>query len=329
MNTAVTRVQMRILALVPGGIGDQILFFPTIDNLKGRYPDAEIDVVVEPRSTAAYRVSKSVNKVIPFDFKDTNGPADWGNFLGILRDREYDVAMSLGRRLGVSFLLWLTGIPIRVGFDAGASKLFLSNPVALNLDQYAAGMYHDLVKGLGVVDPCPALAINVPKVDIDWAEAEQQRLGIKDSGYVLIHGGASKLSQKLGFDKIYPAKQWQQIVKDLQVRQPQIPVVIIQGPDDQDLIASMLAVCPDLKVISPTDIGKLAATIAGANLMLCTDSGPMHLAIAVGTYTIALFGSTDPAKLLPNNGRSIAVKSRTGKIADIPPSDILEKIWKG
>ena len=114
---------MRILALVPGGIGDQILFFPTIDNLKGRYPEAEIDVVVEPRSTAAYRVSKSVDKVISFDFKDVNGPADWGNLLGILRDREYDVAMSLGRRFGVGFLLWLTGIPVRIGFDTGVSKL--------------------------------------------------------------------------------------------------------------------------------------------------------------------------------------------------------------
>lgn len=320
---------MRILALVPGGIGDQILFFPTIDNLKGRYPDAEIDVVVEPRSTAAYRVSKSVHKVIPFDFKDTNGPADWGNLLGIIRDREYDVAMSLGRRFGVGLLLWLTGIPVRIGFDVGASKLFLSNPVSLNLNQYAASMFHDLVTGLGITDPCPAVSINVPKADIDWAEAEQQRLGIKDSGYVLIHGGETKPDPTLGIDRIYPVKQWQQIVKDLQTRQPDIPVAIVQGSDDREFIESLLTLCPALKVISPTDIGKLAATIAGANLMLCTNGGPMQLAVAVGTYTIALFGPSDPAKLLPDNSRSIAVKSRTGNIADIPPSDILEKIWKG
>jgi ADP-heptose:LPS heptosyltransferase len=55
----------------------------------------------------------------------------------------------------------------------------------------------------------------------------------------------------------------------------------------------------------------------------------MHLAVAVGTYTIALFGPSDPNKLLPKNGRSVSIKSRTGKIADIPPSDVLEKIWKG
>jgi ADP-heptose:LPS heptosyltransferase len=320
---------MRILALVPGGIGDQILFFPTLDDLRGRYPEAEIDVVVEPRSTAAYRVSKSVNKVIPFDFKDVNAPADWGNFLGSIRDREYDVAMSLGRRFGVGFLLWLTGIPTRIGYSTGFGKVFLSNPVTLDLNQYAAHMYHDLVKGLGIDSPCPDLSVNVPKKDIEWAEAEQGRLGIKESGYVLIHAGSSKLARKLGFDKIYPTKQWQQIIKDLQTRQPNLPVVLIKGPDDEDLVEAVLSVCPTVKVISPTDIGKLAATIAGANLMLCTDSGPMHLSVAVGTYTIALFGPTDPTKLLPNNGRSIAIQSRTGKIADIPPSDVLEKIWKG
>jgi ADP-heptose:LPS heptosyltransferase len=320
---------MRILALVPGGIGDQILFFPTLDDLRGRYPEAEIDVVVEPRSTAAYRVSKSVDRVIPFDFKDTNAPADWGNLLGIIRDREYDVAMSLGRRLGVGFLLWLTGIPTRIGYAAGVGKIFLSNPIPLNRNQYAAHMYHDLVKGLGINAPCPDLGVNVPKSDLEWALAEQQRLGIKDSGYVLIHAGSSKLAQTLGLDKIYPIKQWQQVIKDLQSRQPNLPVVLIKGPDDGDLIESLLSLCPDVKVISTLDIGKLAATIAGANLMLCTDSGPMHLAVAVGTYTIALFGPTDAKKLLPNNGRSIAIQSRTGKIADIPPSDILEKIWNG
>jgi ADP-heptose:LPS heptosyltransferase len=320
---------MRILALVPGGIGDQILFFPTLDNLRGHYPEAEIDVVVEPRSTAAYRVSKSVSKVIPFDFKDANGPADWGNLLGVIRDKEYDVAMSLGRRFGVGFLLWLTGIPTRIGYATGAGKFFLSDPVELNQDRYAAVMFHDLVAGLGITDACPDLAISVPKTDIAWAEAEQQRLGIADSGYVLIHGGAGKLSETWGIDRIYPVKQWQQIVKDLQTRKPELPVVLIKDLDDGAFADMLLQTCPDAKVIAPTDIGKLAATIAGANLMLCTNSAPMHLAVAVGTYTIALFGPSDPQKLLPNNGRSIAIKSRSGQIADIPPSDVLERIWKG
>lgn len=90
---------MRVVALVPGGIGDQILFFPTLDDLKRYYPNAQIDVVVEPRSKAAYRVSKSVENVLTFDFKDRNSLADWANVVGMIREHEYDVAIALGAKL--------------------------------------------------------------------------------------------------------------------------------------------------------------------------------------------------------------------------------------
>merc|ERR1712020_837598 len=102
---------MRILALVPGGIGDQILFFPTLDDLKQSYRESQIDVIVEPRSKGAYQVCKSVRDVLTYDFKDANSLADWGNLLGIMRDREYEAVISLGQRWTVGLLLWLTGIP--------------------------------------------------------------------------------------------------------------------------------------------------------------------------------------------------------------------------
>ncbi|KAB8318770.1 glycosyltransferase family 9 protein [Tolypothrix campylonemoides VB511288] len=319
---------MRIVALVPGGIGDQILFFPTLDDLKRYYPNAQVDVVVEPRSKAAYRVSKSVNEVLAFDYKDRNSMADWGNLVGTIRDREYDIAIALGQSALVGLLLWLTGIPTRVGYRSKGA-VFLTNPVPLRTNQYAASMYHDLLQGLGINSPCPELAINVPKLDIDCATAEQQRLGIKETGYILIHGGSSKLAQTKGLDKIYPVRNWQQIIQDIQQKQPEMPVVVIQGPEDEEFVRTLKESTPNIKVTSPDDIGKLAAMIAGANLMLCTDSAPMHLSVAVQTYTIALFGPTDPAKLLPRSDKFLAIKSPTGKMADIAPNTVLEKIWGG
>ncbi len=316
---------MRILAFVPGGIGDQILFFPTIEDLKHTYPNAQIDVVVEPRSTAAYQVCKSFPQVIPFDFKDANGPADWGNLLGIIRDKEYDAVLSLGQRFGIGFFLWLTGIPKRIGYSVGAGRMFLSDPVLLEPNQYAAQMYHDLVKGLGIDRPCPALSINVPKADIAWAEQQLQDLGISD--YILIHGGASQLSPKLGIDNFYPANQWQRVVDGLQKRQDK-PVVFVEGPGDRALIEQIIQTCPNVKVIKPPDIGKLTALIAAASLMICTDGGPMHLATAAGTYTFALFGANDPAKLIPPTSKTVAIKSRSGKISDISPAEILDKVWQ-
>lgn len=318
---------MRIVALVPGGIGDQLLFFPTLDDLKQAHPNAQIDVVVEPRAKDAYRVCKSVHSTILFDFKGRNSLADLGNLLGAVREREYDLVISLGQRWTIGLLLWLTGIPNRVGYAGSAGEFLLTRAVPLKQNQYAAQMYHDLLQGVDNNTPCPELAISVPAQDLDWAEHERKRLGIQSSGYVLIHGGSSQLAKAKGIDKLYPVASWKGIMQDFEHRQPELSIVVVQGPDDADFVKTLLETSPQLKVTAPADVGKLAAMIAAANLMLCTDSAPMHLAVAVKTYTIALFGPTDPKKLLPDSDRFIGIKSLTGKMADISPQTVLEKVW--
>ncbi len=319
---------MRILTLIPGGISDQILFFPTLQTLSEQYPDASIDVMVEPRSKSTYRVCKNVQEVLVFDFQDRNGLADYLNLLGMIRDREYEVVITMEKNWVISFLLWLNGIPERIGYEY-SNSLFLNKIVPLKEKQYNAFMYHDLLKGLDINTPCPELSINVPKEDIDWAQSQQRLLDIT-SGYILIHGGASPLTVVQGINKIYPVPQWQRIIEDIQMKQPeQISIVLLCGPDDVRWTAEVLNVCPNVKVVNTPDIGKLAAMIAGANLMLCTDSAPMQLAVAVGTYTIALFGPTKSEKLLPpQSDRFIGLQSLSDQIGDIPTDKILEQIWK-
>lgn len=313
---------MRVVALVPGGIGDQILFFPTLDHLKRYYPNAQLDVVVEPRSKAAYRVSKSVNEVLTFDFKDRNSLADWGNLVGTIRDREYDVAILVEQSWLLRLFLWLTGIPNRIGYQ-GKGAAFLTDSVPFKSSQYAAVAYHDLLQPLGIKTPVPELAVNVPKPDIEWAQKEQKRLGVDETGYVLIHDGFSKVSP----DTIYPVENWQLIIQDFQKQQPDLALVVIQDTENEQFVRSLVQFSSSIKVTSPDDIGKLAAIIAGANLILSTDSVPLQLSVAVQTYTIALFGPTDPTRLLPKSDKFLAIKSSTGKVADIPPKTILEKIW--
>ncbi|MBD2613051.1 MAG: glycosyltransferase family 9 protein [Nostoc sp. ZfuVER08] len=319
---------MRVVALVPGGIGDQILFFPTLDDLKRYYPNAQIDVVVEPQAKAAYQVSKSVHEVLAFDFKDRNSLADWGNLVGSIRDREYDVAIAVGQSWSIGLLLWLTGIPIRIGYQ-GKGSVFLTQTVPFKPSQYGATAYHELLQPLGIKTPLPELAVNVPKPDIEWAQKEQKRLGVHETGYVLIHTGSEQLSKANEQDKIYPLESWQQIIQDFQHKQPDLPVVVIKGTEDDQFVRSLLQSFPDVKVTAPSDIGKLTAMIAGANLLLSTDSAALQLSVAVQTYTIALFGPTDPAKLLPKNDKFLGIKSPTGKTADISPKAVLEKVWGG
>ncbi|HYW18169.1 MAG TPA: glycosyltransferase family 9 protein [Nodularia sp. (in: cyanobacteria)] len=318
---------MRVVALVPGGIGDQILFFPTLDDLKRDYPNAQLDVVVEPRSKAAYRVSKSVNDVLTFDYKDRNSLADWSNLVGTIRDREYDAVITVGQSWLMGLLLWLTGIPTRVGYQ-GKGAGFLTDSVPFQPKRYVAAAYHDLLQPFGIKTPCPELAVNVPKPDIEWSQNEQKRLGVHETGYILIQAGSSEVSRP-GVDKLYPVENWQQIIQECQHKQPDLPVVVIQGSENEQIRRSLLERTPGIKVTSPDNIGKLAAMIGGASLMLSTDDPLLHLSVAVQTYTIALFGPTDPGKLLPKSDKFLAIKSPTGQMADISPQIVLDKIWGG
>jgi ADP-heptose:LPS heptosyltransferase len=316
---------MRVVALVPGGVSDQIFFFPTLDDLKRNYPNAEIDVVVEPRAKAAYRLCKSVDEIFTFDYKDRNSPADWANLLGILRDRYTDVAISAEQGWGTQFLLWLTGIPVRIGYTSG-SNLFLTNAVARQPNQYAADVYHDLLQGLSVKTPTPELSISIPKVDLDWAEAEQKRLGVNN--YVLICGGSNQENGLINGDT-YPIDHWRTIVQDFQQRQPDLPLVVAETPQDKDFVAALLTACPTLKVTKPSDIGKLAAMIAGANLLLSSDRVAMQLATALQVYTLALLGAIDSNTFLPQSDKFQSIQSTTGNLSDIAPEQVLATVWGG
>lgn len=307
---------MRILALVPGGIGDQIYFFPTLETLDSKYTHATIDVLVEPRAKGAYRVCKYVSEVLQFDYQDRSSMADYLNLLGVIRDREYDAVISYNAPWAVEFLLWLNGIPVRIGEQKKNTWVF-SQTIALDKEQYKPQTYHDILQGLGIKTDCPPVKINVPQKDIDWAEDRQQFLEIKN-GYILLHGVA----------ETYPLNSWQKIVTDIQDKQPEIPIVLLQTKEEDQWTTAMLGSNSNLRVIAPSDVGKTAAMIAGANLLISSDRDTLALAIATGTYTVALVDSTDTSKqLLPEDDNYIGVSSSSNQIADIAPETVLGKVW--
>jgi ADP-heptose:LPS heptosyltransferase len=309
---------MRILALVPGGIDNQILFFPTLETLKQQYPQAAFDVLVEPRAKAAYRICKNVDDVLLFDYQDRNSLADYLNLLGVIRDREYDAAINVGSPWTIATLLWLNGIPTRVGYKGNATWS-LSNPVELKSEQYLPQMYHDLVRGLGITAPCPPIQINVATKDINWAEAEQKRLDIKDSGYILLYGNNS-----------YPLSSWRKIAADIEQKNTGLATVLLQTTQNQEWVTEIVSVSNNIKAISIPDTGKLAAIIAGANLILSINGYPMQLSVAVDTHTIALLNATDVNKYLASSNKNcLAITSPSGNIADIKPEIVLEKMWQG
>jgi ADP-heptose:LPS heptosyltransferase len=310
---------MRTLALVPGGISDQFLFFPTLSDIQRLYPNAHIDVITEPQSVAAYRVCQDTEKAVAFDFGDRNSLADWGNLLGVMREKEYDAVISLNNSWGMGLVLWLTGIPNRIAYD-GPANPFLTQRIPKKTGQYKADMFHDLLAGLDIHQPSPALNISVPRKDIDWAEAEQKRLGL-NGGYILVDGRTESSDPKDN----YPVNSWKLALQAILERQPGTPIVVVQEEGQtlaQDLSDAGIAV----KASEPTDLGKLGAMIAAANLLISTYQASLHLAVAVGTFSVGLFGTTDPKNVLPANDKFVGLSANTGNAKDIEPQKILETL---
>jgi ADP-heptose:LPS heptosyltransferase len=308
---------MRILALIPGGISDQLLFFPTLDTLKATYPDSKIDVVVEPRAVGTYKVKRTVAEVFPFDFAARSSLADWGNLLGIMRDREYDIAISPELTGMSSFVLWLAGIPKRVSFTGAAGGQFLNATVPVNLAQYQAGTNHDLLGAIGITSTLPDIAVNLTTADVNWADAERKRLQLSNGGYVVFYSR----------DGGYPVNSWESVLQEFHRKQPELPLVLLADAQNAEFSLAINDRVADLRQTQPAGLGQMIGMLAGASLVLCAEGDVLQAAIASQASTLAIFGNGDPTKLMPKSDRYIGVKSSSGKLADIAPDTILEKIF--
>lgn len=307
---------MRTLAIVPGEIGDQILFFPTLSGLKQRYPDAKIDVVAEPRAKDAYHISALVDRVIPFDFQASNTLADWGNLIGTIREQEYDAVFSLAEGIGTGLLLWLTGIPCRIGFD-GSNNLYLTGKVPRSIGPIvtnSATANYELLRGIGVRTACPEIAVNVPRKDIEWADAELVRLGVKGQSFVLVGNGSGLAGSG------YPIGQWIVLLKALQVAQPELKIVALgDGPTDWG--STGLGV----KVTSPTNFGQLTAMAAASSLVVCTESPLLYGAIASQSFTVGLLADEAAQVRLPESDKLLTIAGSDG-VKSIDPTAVLAKL---
>ncbi len=315
---------MRILALVSGGISDQFLFFPTLSDIHRYYPNAQVDVITNPRAVGAYRVCQTVHQAIPFDFTDRNSLADWGNLLGLMRDREYDAVLTVSCGWGLGLLLWLTGIPNRIG-PSGPANLFLTQPLAIK-EQYRAAAYHALLQALDIQGSCPDVAISVPRKDIEWAEAEQARLGVAGSGYVLVDARMEKTEAAQA--AAYPTNSWRLMLREIRNRQPDVPLLVVQD-EESSFAAELREAGLEIKVSEPEDLGKLAALIAGANVLISTNQAAMQLAVAVQTFTIGLLGGINPKNILPDSDKFVGLSAATQNVADIAPQQVIDTLAGG
>lgn len=289
----------KILAVNFGGIGDEILFLPALESLKKEYPDVKITLALEPRSKSVKNLSNLIDEVMCVDIKGKNKYYELLKFVIKARLQKFDMVFSSGANGLIPLLLFMTGITYRYGYESGAlSKILLTKAVKLNKNQYASAMYHELVT------PVTEHKTEYPQIDAGDIE--------KELGSVLVHPGVSKMSVVKNMVKTWSADVWAELIKKILNKGKK--VYLIGGPDDKDCIEKITAIIGQAENFenlygTTKNIMDLAKLTKKSEVLICSDSAPMHIGVGVGTKTLALFGPTDEKKLIPDNEKYIAIKN--------------------
>ena len=284
----------RILVIRLDRIGDVVLSTPVLQVLREAYPTAHLAMMVRPICRELVEGNPSLNQVMLYD-KDGrhHGIISTIRFaLGLRRDR-FDTALVLHPSNRSHWIPWLAGIPVRIGYDRRTPWLLTRR---LQHDKPAGNRHEsdyalDVVRALGVeVGAVPEPVIRPSPHMGTAAEAWLTRHDVRsDEPLLAIHPGASDSVKRWPVDRF--ARLGDRLAAARGVR-----IIVVNGPDHvalgREVIARMAS--HHLDASGRLSLGILAALLARCQALVSNDSGPVHIAAAVGTPVVSLFGRNQP-----------------------------------
>jgi lipopolysaccharide heptosyltransferase I len=285
----------RILFIKPSSLGDIVHALPTLAALRRKFPEAHIAWLVKRQWAGLLERADGLDRVWPVG----PGPGGWLAEVPRLRAEHFDLAVDLQGLLRSALMARLAGCPVRVGFANGreGSPLFYTQRVPV-----PAGEMHAVDRYLLVADALgagtrekPQFRFRISPSDREEVAETLRRHGLKP--------GASWIAMNVSAR--WPTKRWPlasfAAVADRLHDEGAGRIVLIGGPDDPAdarAVQSLMKTAP-VDVTGATDVGLLPALLQSASLLVTNDSGPMHVAAAVGTPVVALFGPTSAARTGP------------------------------
>jgi heptosyltransferase III len=309
-NSLADRDVRSILVFKQRNIGDVLLATPAIHALRSAWPSARIAVAVNSGTEAMVEGNPDIDRVIVFDrrARDAGGAGRWreeGRFLGEIRAWRPDLAVQFTEGDRGAILAFLSGARFRVGVAPGRRGLWGKGKLFTHLSPRPSLYRHSVLRDLDVVG-----AAGIPPADpglrFFFTKADRSRVAALLSGAGIPDGAPYAVVQ--------PGSRWKfkcwtdagnaGLLAHLARRG--LHPVITSGPDPEEAaqVERIRGLCP---VSVASLAGRLAfrelgALISGARLYVGVDSAPMHLAAAVGTPTVAIFGPTGAFNWAPWEG---------------------------
>ena len=294
----------RILVLRYRFIGDTVLTVPFLRNLRAAFPQAKIDLMLEPFSGQVIEGCPYVDRIIPFELKTIHrysSQADRGKLSAYLHYRKmirsggYDAAFVLKRSLSSALLVWASGVRRRIGFATEGRRLLLTDPVPYRQDQHEVENFLDCLRTVGVKVISTDLELWPLPDHTRKARALFAAAGWKEGDVKIVLHAAASLTAKQ-----WPLERFAEVMRALRARHP-VQFVYTGAADDAQLYRDIEQQGPfhGLDLCGTMSLRENVAVYSACDLFFGVDSGPMHMAAAVGLPVVALFGPTDERKWGP------------------------------
>jgi len=279
-----------ILIIQTAFAGDVILATPLIRAAATEFPNAKIHFLAIPVTANVLENNPYLTRVWQYDKHNTD--AGISGFIKIarkLRGEQFDLALIPHRSFRSALLSFFSGAPIRIGFDTSAGSFLLTHKIKYRKD------IHEVERNLSLTE---AFAIHsnllVPEIFPDDNDRAVVENALKASG-----GNFYGALIAVAPGSVWPTKRWPkelytQLCQMLSSRKN--PVVLVGGPDDQGL-------CEEIAKAAHSSVTSLAGKLTlrqsaellrRCRVLITNDSAPLHLASAVSTPTVAIFGPTSP-----------------------------------
>jgi len=302
----------RFLIVRLGSLGDVIHAIPAAAALRHRFPQARIDWMVDARYVELLRLVEPIDAPIAIDPRALWRGGERGEFLARLREARataYDAVIDLQGLLKSAALARVVGGKRTIGFP----RAHLREPMARALysetpdpgpEPHVVHKNLALLRAVGVVDPQVHFPLNIPRTAA--VQSVTDRLG--ERGFALINPGAA-----------WPNKRWPAVrfgaIASLLRRERGLPSIVLWGPGEEALAREVVATSSGGAELSPpTTVVDLVGLARAAALMVSGDTGPLHIAGAVATPIVALFGPTYPERNGPWSPQDIVI-SRAAQCA--------------
>ncbi|WP_028318919.1 lipopolysaccharide heptosyltransferase II [Desulfobulbus elongatus] len=305
----------KILVRSTNWIGDGVMTTPAVRSIRENFPESEIAMLVHPWVGDVFRYSPRVDRLILYDKKGRHqGVKGMLQLAGELRQEQFDCAILLQNAFEAALITMLAGIPVRGGYTTDGRGLLLTHGVhkinELN-KKHEVNYYQRILLGLGLQTGGNELELFIPGEEVDAAKHRISELTGTQTGSMPVIGfnpGAA-----FGPAKRWPADKFGELARIL-CRRSGCRILIFGSMADRETavavkgFAGAEAAARMIDLTGATSLIEAMALIGECDAFVTNDSGLMHVAAALHTPLVAIFGSTDHIATGPLADNAVVIR---------------------